>query len=285
MPIPEVPWSLEGLPPMSSLPSAPIALFDSGVGGLTVLSALSRALPKERTCYLADQAHVPYGGRPLDEIRRFAGSITRFFAAEGAKAVVMACNISSATTHAALAAAYGPGRVFGMIEAGAAAAIEGGAPEVIGVLATEGTVRSGAYTEAIQARASDTRVVEVACPDFVPLVEAGRAESAEAVAAAARYLGPIEAAGARRVILGCTHYPYLESAIQRAAARPLSLLDPAEAVVAQLKAELTEAGRLAEERAGPDRLFTTGEPARLSAQLPALGLSPAPAEPLRWGSA
>lgn len=280
--IPLLPWSLDALPPLSDAPGAPIALFDSGVGGLTVLAALRRALPAEAAVYIADQAHVPYGGRPLDEVRQLAGSITRFAASQGVKAVVMACNISSATSQPALADAYGPGRIFGMVQPGARAAAAASARGVIGVLATEGTVRSAAYSQALKAARPGAQVIEVPCPDFVPLVESGQANSAAAERAAAQYLAPIEAAGADVVVLGCTHYPFLTPRIQRAARTPLTLIDPAEAVVQQLQTALRHAHRAAPRRAGPDQLYTTGDPVRFRAQLQAIQLCDAPVAPLSW---
>ena len=249
-------------------PEGPIGLFDSGVGGLTVLAALSRRLPAERALYIADQAHVPYGGRPLHEIRGFAGSLSDHLFEQGAKAVVMACNISSATAQPAVAAAYGEGRVFGMIGPGAKAALEVTRRGVIGVLATQGTVNSGAYGQTLAALAPEARSVEVPCPRFVPLVEAGDTDGDDALAAARAYLAPILEAGADTVILGCTHYPFLLATLERAAEGRVRFVDPAEAVAETVARALEAGGLLAPPPPAPDHaLFTTASPPQLAAQL------------------
>ena len=246
-------------------------MFDSGVGGLTVVAALARRLPNEQVLYLGDQGHVPYGGRPLNEIRTFARGITRMLAQEQVKAVVMACNISSATAWPELAAVYGEQRVFGMVLPGARLAADQSRARRIGVLATAGTVASGAYTAALKALDSDLFVLEIPCPRFVPLVEANDTDGRAAREAAREYLGPIEAAGCDAVILGCTHYPYLLDALHAVARTTLTFVDPAEAVADDLVAALT-AGRLV--APGTDaplrghRLMTTGDPRNFARQVP-----------------
>lgn len=243
-----------------------IGVFDSGVGGLSVVRAILRAAPDARILYVADQAHVPYGGRPLDQVRGFAEAISRFLAGEGCRSVVMACNVSSATALETVTAALAPLPVFGMISGAARAAAESGA-RCIGVLATEGTVRSGAYGCRIREINQAVRVVEVACPRFVPLVEAGAVESADAEDAAEEYLAPLSACGAETIVLGCTHYPFLRPVLQRVAARlfthPPLFLDPADIVARDVAA-------ISPPRANPDRgpheLLTTGCVARFAEQ-------------------
>ena len=264
-------------PPLSDDPSAPIGFFDSGVGGLTVVAALLRRHPAERVMYLGDQGHVPYGGRPLEQIRGFARGITRMLATAQVKAIVMACNISSATTWAEMAQLYGPGRMFGMIEPGAAAARATSKTGCIGVLATAGTVASKAYTRALQGLDPDLRVIEVPCPRFVPLVEAGETETNTAVEAARTYLHPLAACDT--AILGCTHYPYLLPALERARSHALTFVDPAEAVADAISRELGARTLLAPARisrptaAAPSalaehHLITTGDAAKFAAQVP-----------------
>ncbi len=259
-------------------------MFDSGVGGLTVVSALAQRWPKERVLYLGDQGHVPYGGRPLDEIRSFARGITAMLAAAPVKAVVMACNISSATAWPELAAVYGPTRIFGMVRPGARRAEEASRARRVGVLATAGTVASGAYTAALRDRDPDLTVVEVPCPKLVPLVEAGETNSDDAVAAATEYLAPIEAAGCDVVVLGCTHYPYLLDALNTAAREPVIFIDPAEAVADDIGEALSAAGMFAQQPAGPHRLMTTGDPSVFAHQVPRfLPGDRSPVHGVRWG--
>lgn len=282
----------------------PIGVFDSGLGGLTVLSSLIEALPSERFLYLADQAHLPYGDHPLTTIQGYAESISDHLIRRGVKAVVMACNISSVTAGPKLEARYGSSRAFSMIEPGAQAALQaaGPDPKAIGVLATTGTAKSKAYSQALQRASQGTQVIEVACPKFVPLVESGLSHSEAAVEAAKVYLQPILAAGAETVILGCTHYPFLAETLQKAAAElkramglstgqvtdpstPLQLIDPAKAVTDRVARELAAADRL---RAGDPKApecLTTGDPAVFSAQLKALGFEAAEVKAISWQSA
>jgi glutamate racemase len=239
--------------------SDPIGLFDSGVGGLSVLTRLREALPLEHFLYVADQAHVPYGERPLDEIRGFASAITDHLFARGAKIVVMACNISSATALDGARERHGEGRVLGVIAPGVESAIRNTRSNAIGVLATTGTVRSGAYSKAIAARAPAIRVTEIACPLFVPLVEAEQDGSAEALDAAERAMAPLLDRGVDTVILGCTHYPFLLPALERAAEGRVRFIDPAEATAALVRDAVERLSIGANER-HPDRLMTTGDP-------------------------
>lgn len=196
--------------------SRPLGVFDSGVGGLTVVGEILSRNPDESILYLADQAHVPYGGRPLPEIREFATQISRFMVREGCRAVIMACNISSAVALASVREMLAPLPVFGMIEPASrrAVAVSSGP---IGVLATLGTVNSGAYTAQVHSLDSTATVVEVACPRFVPLIEAGELETPEALDACREYLTPLAHAGCRTIILGCTHYPFLLPALHQVA--------------------------------------------------------------------
>ncbi len=246
---------------------APIGVFDSGVGGLTVVGALLRRSPSERVLYLADQAHVPYGGRPLEEIRELATGISRFLAEQGCRAVVMACNISSAVALPGVREMLAPLPVFGMIGPAARRATErpGGR---IGVLATAGTVQSGAYTAHIRALDPAAQVVEVACPRFVPLVEAGRLDTEDAEAAAREYLSPLAEAGCETVILGCTHYPFLLPALEREArdlwSGPVRFVDPASAVVEDLR----DAVPASISQSAHSVLLTTGDRALFADQAP-----------------
>jgi glutamate racemase len=212
--------------------TASIGVFDSGVGGLSVVRAILRRLPQERILYVADQAHVPYGERPLEEIRRFAEGISEFLAEQGCKAIVMACNISSACALPSIAAKLAPLPVYGMIGPAVRRVVQMDPQGTIGVLATTGTVRSGAYTAQIRMHRPQACVIEVACPRFVPLVEAGDVFSLEAVEAAYTYLSPIARANCHTIILGCTHYPFLLPMLQRVTAdlvpEPVCFIDPAE---------------------------------------------------------
>ena len=244
-----------------------LGIFDSGVGGLTVVSAILRRNPQERVLYLADQAHVPYGGRPLDEVRSFATGISEFLAAQGCRAIVMACNISSAVALPPVSKSLAPLSIFGMIRPAARRVAEGDSPRV-GVLATEGTVRSGAYETEILRANPKAAVKQVACPTFVPLVEAGDTESEEAEAACREYLKPLAESGCEVVVLGCTHYPFLLPTLIRVSSeywgRPVRFVDPAEEVAG----EIPPAESYPVRREEPLTLLTTGDPTVFVDQVP-----------------
>lgn len=257
----------------SAEPIGPIGVFDSGVGGLTVASALIRRFPSEQLLYVADQAHVPYGGRPLDEVSGFAEGISGFLAAQGCRAIVMACNISSATALESVTSDLSPIPVLGVISAVARKlAIESPSPR-IGVLATEGTVRAGAYTAQIHAFNPHAFVLEIPCPQFVPLVEMGEADTAEAEDASLEYLRPLALAGCDTVVLGCTHYPFLLPALRRAASSlfssDIAFVDPADEIADALADALPDAGWY-DPPDPPSRhlLLTTGDADTFGMQIP-----------------
>ena len=199
---------------MSAERDRPIGVFDSGVGGLTVLRELRRQLPNESTVYLGDEARMPYGPRPAAEVLAFTREAMRWFAGKGCKLVVIACNTA---TSVALEAVRDEADVpvIGVIRPGAAAALGASSRRAIGVLATTLTVRSGAYVRAVRDLDPFADVIQQACPKLVPLVEDGKASSPEAEAAVREYVAPLLTEGAvvspavDTLLLGCTHYPLL----------------------------------------------------------------------------
>jgi len=236
--------------------TAPIGLFDSGLGGLSVARELIRRRPADPLWVVGDTIHVPYGGRPLQQIRGFAMGLTEYLVRSGCRAVVMACNISSAVAIDDARHTF-PVPVFGMVEAGARAAAAASAGPLYGVMATEGTVRSGAYTAAVKTLRPGAEVLEVACPRFVPLVETGRWDSEAAYTAAKHYAQPLIEARVETLILGCTHYPFLVDAIAAAFPYPIRLVDPAGAVALEMESVLDRA----EPGLAPQHIFeATGDP-------------------------
>lgn len=236
---------------------APIGVFDSGLGGLTVARRIMERLSHESITYVGDEIHVPYGERSADEIRGFALGITEFLIGRKAKLVVMACNMSSATA-LPLARDRFPGvPIIGVIEAGvrAAARITGGGP--IGVLATTGTVKSGAYTREFERLLPAAVVIEQACPKFVPLVEAGDWNSQDAEEAIREYTDPLLSAGCRTLVLGCTHYPFLSETISRVAGQGVTLIDPADETAEEAARILADAELLNAPHAEPAYCYCT----------------------------
>jgi glutamate racemase len=220
-----------------------IGIFDSGIGGLTVLKELVAELPREHTIYLGDTARVPYGSRSPETVTRYSFENTQFLLAQEIKMLVVACNTASATALPALTAALQPTPVIGVIEPGAEAAIAAAPSGRIAVIATEGTVKGGAYERAIHARKPDARVTQAPCPLFVALAEEGLTDGAIPELVAKRYLDPLLANPKARpecLVLGCTHFPALKDVIARVAGEDIKLVDSAAttaAAVAQLLSE------------------------------------------------
>jgi glutamate racemase len=206
----------------------PIGIFDSGVGGLTVYRALHERLPSERYVYLGDTARVPYGTKSLSTVERYAMENARFLEARGMKLLVVACNTASALALPAIRRSVSV-PVVGMIEPGASAAVREAGGGRVGVIATESTVKSGAYSCAVAALAPELKVTERACPLFVSLAEEGWAESDVARAVAEEYLRELREKGVSAVVLGCTHYPILRRVIQETLGEGVRLIDSGEA--------------------------------------------------------
>jgi len=236
--------------------SQPIGVFDSGVGGLTVLHECLVTMPHEDFVYLGDHARLPYGPRPLDEIRRFAVEIAAFLEARGVKLIVVACN---AATSAALPALQESLRVpvVGVITPEAAAAVRATRNRRIGLLATQATVAAGRYRELVRALDAGVRLTTVAAHRLVPLIE----EGSQTVDAVREYAAPLKRAGCDTVILGCTHYPLIRPVLQRVFGRDVTLVFSAEETAREV-AETLRRKRWENDaaREGAYRFLTTGEP-------------------------
>jgi glutamate racemase len=218
----------------------PIGIFDSGVGGLTVYRALHERLPNERFVYLGDTARVPYGTKSLATVERYAVESAQFLAAHGIKLLVVACNTASALALPAIRKALKI-EVVGVIGPGARAAVSSSKGKKIGVIATESTVQSGAYTQAIAKVDPAAIVTERACPLFVPLAEEGWADADVARSIAETYLKDLRAR-IDTLVLGCTHYPILRDVIQQTVGTEVALIDSGEATAAEVKSMLKEKG-------------------------------------------
>lgn len=242
----------------------PIGIFDSGMGGLTVLRALEARLPHERYLYVGDTARLPYGTKSPDTVRRYAIQASHTLIDRGVKLIVIACNTASVALPA-LKEALAPVPVIGVIEPGAAAARHAAPSGPIAVIATEGTVKGGAYVQAIQA-AGNIPVVQQACPLFVPLAEEGLVEGPIAQAIVHRYLDPLMATfpKPRCLLLGCTHYPVLSNLIARAAGKDIALVDSAATTAEAVAALLTAHDLELNGAAGGARFFATDSPDRFA---------------------
>jgi len=253
----------------------PLGVFDSGLGGLTVVHALQGALPHERIVYLGDTARVPYGTRSAGTVVRYARSCARVLMDHGVKALVVACNTVSAVALDVLRAELDL-PVIGVIEPGAQEAVRaadaqarrsGGPPPRVGVLGTLGTVSSRAYDRAVLRLSTRLEVVSEAAPLLVPLVEEGWLDGQVPELAVERYVAPLIERGARVIVLGCTHYPLLRPIIQSVAERlakePVDVVDSAVATaraIAQMMGEGTIAPATPGEQAERLKLLVTDQP-------------------------
>lgn len=244
--------------------SGPIGLYDSGVGGLTVVRELARRLPEESVVYFGDTARLPYGNRTKAEILSFGREICHFLLDQGVKLIIVACNTSSALALDILTAEF-PVPMLGVLAAGAAAAVKATRAGRIGVLATEATAKSGAYERAVRSLLPAAEVTTVGCPALVPLVEAGAVEGEEVRRALAAYLSPLQARKIDTLVYGCTHYPFLDHVVAEMLGPEVVRVDPAVAVVAQAAEILRSSGALAPARTLPDRFVVSGSPERFRA--------------------
>lgn len=241
---------------------APIGIFDSGIGGLTVARAIYERLPRESTIYFGDTARVPYGPKSPETVTRYSLEILNWLLSQGVKAVVVACNTSTAHALRALQEAT-PVPVLGVIKPGARAAIAAGGRGPIGVIGTAGTIASGAYDRAIQALAPGVSVVQRACPLFVPLVEEGWFEHRATEIVAVDYLRELREACVRSLVLGCTHYPLLKPLLQRVMGPEVTLIDSGEATATALETILLEKSLAAPGNAeGRHRFIVSDDEAR-----------------------
>jgi len=219
--------------------SAPIGVFDSGIGGLTVVKHLIDALPNENIVYFGDTARVPYGSKSNDTVIEYSIQNTAFLMEFGVKAIVVACNTASSVAIESLRSKFDV-PVIGMIEPGAKYGLGYTSNNKIGVIGTRATINNNAYSHQIKELSNEVEVFESACPLFVPLAEEGWVDHPATRAVAAEYLAPLKKAGIDTLILGCTHYPILRAVIQREVGPDIKLVDSGIAASYSVVKELTE---------------------------------------------
>ena len=242
---------------------APIGVFDSGLGGLTVLREIIALLPEEGTVYLGDTARVPYGIRSPEVVTRYSLENMRFLLSRGIKLLVIACNTASAISLSALKR-ESPVPVVGVIEPGARAALRASKTGRIGVIGTETTIKSGAYRGVLERLEPGVRVFSRACPLFVPLAEEGWADNEVARLAAGRYLADLKDKDIDTLLLGCTHYPLLKRTIAKVMGEGVTLIDSACETAREIKMMLAENGISRPPGASPlkRQFFVTDSPER-----------------------
>ncbi len=246
----------------------PIGVFDSGIGGLTVLREILTELPLESTIYLGDTARVPYGIRSPETVRRYSFENTRFLSSKGIKMLVVACNTVSAVSLEAIKESVSI-PVIGVIEPGAKAAVTATRNKRVGVIGTSATIRSGSYVKAIQSTDSSIEVFSLPCPLFVPLVEEGWTDGPIVEMTAERYLMEVRKKGIDTLVLGCTHYPLLKKVLSKIMGPDVKLIDSAIETAAEIKKTLgglsllnqtsAEAAREFYVTDSPDKFIEIGE--------------------------
>lgn len=238
-----------------------IGIFDSGVGGLTVLGEIMKALPQEDSIYLGDTARVPYGTKSPETVIRFSRQIASFLVKKDIKLLVVACNTASAVALEVLQAEFSI-PVVGVIEPGAERAVAVTKNGKVGVIGTAGTIRSSAYTKAIKRINPDIEVVTAACPMFVPLAEEGWVDNEVARLTAATYLQDMKAHGVDTLVLGCTHYPLLKGIIAEVMGDGVTLVDSAAETAKTVKTILARSNELRpESEQGNHHFYVTDVPA------------------------
>ena len=252
---------------------ATIGIFDSGVGGLSVLAALCERLPDDNLVYVADTAHVPYGPRSLQQVRDFSFGITRFLVEQGAQVVVVACNTASAAALHELRAAYPAIRFVGM-EPAVKPAAEQSHTGVVAVLATQATFQGALFASVVERFAQGVEVISQVCPGLVEQIEAGELESPRTEAMLRGWVEPLLARNVDALVLGCTHYPFVRPLLERICGPAVRVIDPSAAVARQVERVLVAANGAARGTAGEHgrvAYFTSGAVAPFELALLRLG--------------
>jgi glutamate racemase len=261
----------------------PIGIFDSGVGGLSVLRALRPQLHNQPILYFADQANVPYGSRSLAEVGAFSIAITQFLLRQGARLVVVACNTASAAALHLLRTTF-PEVPFVGMEPAVKPAAELTRSGVVGVLATPATFQGSLYASVVERFAGGVTILKDTCPGLVQAIELGNLNGAETQAILEKALAPMLQKGIDTVVLGCTHYPFVIPLIEKIVGPEVRVIDPAPAVARQVRRLLSKSGWFAPGDAPtPVHFFTSGDPFSFSKILPVLIQETGPIAPVRWG--
>ena len=234
----------------------PIGVFDSGLGGLTAVKALRELMPHENIIYFADSARVPYGPRPVAQLRRMAQQDMELVASFGVKAMIAACGTVSSNAADVLKAFEVP--VFGVLEPGIAALCETQGDAPLGIIATEASIRSGSFTKAAEALCPGREIIGIPCPDFVTLIESGHSSADDELLkeAVERYLKPLKEAGAAALLLGCTHYGIISEAIENYLGKDVKLVSAARSAAEKICGYINGNGLCGGE--GRTEYFTSG---------------------------
>ncbi|MDR3575529.1 MAG: glutamate racemase [Anaerolineaceae bacterium] len=265
-----------------NLDLSPIGVFDSGVGGLSVLRAIRQQIPSQPVIFFADQAHVPYGPRDMEEVRTFSKQISRFLLANGARLIVVACNAASAAALYSLRSTF-PEVPFVGMEPAVKPAAEKTASGVVGVLATPATFQGALYASVLDRFAQGVKILQDPCLGLVPEIEAGNLNSPSTRLILEKALKPMLAQGIDTVVLACTHYPFVIPLIQEIVGPDVRVIDPAPAIARQTARQLEAHGWAAPgPQTGSLKIYTSGQPQKLSEMVPMLLGETITAQPAFW---
>jgi glutamate racemase len=262
-----------------------IGIFDSGVGGLSVLRVIRAQLPGAQLLYFGDNAHIPYGPRPVAEVRAFCEAITRFLLAEGARVIVVACNTASAAALKHLRQAF-PDVPFVGMEPAVKPAVEHTQTKVVGVLATPATFQGELFNSVVERFAQGVTVLSQVCPGLVQQIEAGDLDSPETEAMLRGWIEPMLRQNIDALVLGCTHYPFVIPLLEKICGPEVRVIDPAPAVARQVErvvsGQKSEGSGQAAEKRGTLRYFTSGSPEEFARALGWLGMEAAEVRGVSW---
>jgi glutamate racemase len=260
-----------------------IGLFDSGLGGLSVLRAIRAQVPHADLVYFGDNAHIPYGPRPLAEVRAFSEAITRFLLGQGAQVIVVACNTASAAALKYLRETF-PGVSFVGMEPAVKPAAEQTQTKIVGVLATPATFQGELFASVVERFAQNVTVLQQICPGLVEQIEAGQIESVETEEMLRGWVEPMLAQNIDALVLGCTHYPFVIPVLERICGSGVRVIDPAPAVARQVGRVLANGRWPIADGGGAGRpvFFTSGEVSEFKKALERLGIEPGEVRQARW---
>jgi glutamate racemase len=259
-----------------------IGVFDSGVGGLSVLRAMRELLPTQTMIYLADQAHVPYGTRSLEEVRQFSTGITRFLISQGAKLIVVACNTASVAALKSLREEF-PDMPFVGMEPAVKPAAEQTHSHVVGVLATYATFQGAMYASVVERFAQGVTILQDDCPGLVAEIEKGNLTGKETETILRHALEPMLQKGVDTVVMGCTHYPFVIPLIQKIAGPDVRVIDPAPAIARQVQRLLESHSLLSPNQSKKSiRFLTSGDTSQFTQSLPHFSFESTSVEKVEW---